>query len=143
MTIPTRLKIGTLAQQTGVAVGALRYYEDRGLLQSQRGSNGYRYYPATAVQQVQFIKKAQALGFSLDEIGEILTIYQRGNLPCQHVRSLLQAKIRQLEQQIQEMAAFKTELEEYRDRWAAPTRLQQGEICPLIETIPLEPLDSH
>jgi len=84
------LKIGAIAKETGVAVGALRYYEKRGLLQSQRGSNGYRYYPATAVQQVQFIKKAQALGFSLDEIGEILTIHQRGNLPCAHVRSLLQ-----------------------------------------------------
>ncbi|MEM8642459.1 MAG: heavy metal-responsive transcriptional regulator [Cyanobacteria bacterium P01_G01_bin.54] len=137
MTTTTGLKIGALANQTGVAVGALRYYEERGLLQSERGRNGYRYYPETAVQQVQFIKKAQALGFALEDIGKILMIHQQGNLPCEQVRSLLQAKIEQLERQIQQTIAFKTELEQYRDHWAAFTPDQPGEICPLIETVPL------
>jgi len=138
MTIALGLKIGEVAKQTGVAVGALRYYETLGLLQSERGDNGYRYYPLASVQQVQFIKKAQALGFSLEEIGEILNVHQRGDMPCELVQSLLQAKIEQLEAQIQEMLAFKADLERYRDRWVAQhPHPQPGDICPLIATIPL------
>ncbi len=138
MAVATRLKIGDVAKQAGIAVGALRYYESLGLLSSERGDNGYRYYLPEAVHQVQFIKKAQALGFSLEDIGEVLTVHQRGDLPCEFVQSLLQDKISQLEQQIAQMTAFKGELEAYRDRWAATQpRPQPGDICPLIETVPL------
>ncbi|NJN01013.1 MAG: heavy metal-responsive transcriptional regulator [Leptolyngbyaceae cyanobacterium SL_1_1] len=138
MVAAARLKIGAVSKQTGIAVGALRYYESLGLLHSERGDNGYRYYPLAAVQQVQFIKKAQSLGFSLEDVGEVLNVHQRGDLPCEFVQSLLQEKIHQLEAQIQEMAAFKSELEQYRDRWAANRpRPQPGDICPLIERLPL------
>ncbi len=134
----TRLKIGTLAKQTGLAVGALRYYEGLGLLHSERGDNGYRYYGPEAVHQVQFIKKAQTLGFSLEDIGEILNVHQQGDVPCQFVQALLQAKIQQLETQIQQMLAFKADLEQYRERWASrPPHPQPGDICPLIERVPL------
>lgn len=69
------LKIGELAKQTGLAVGTLRYYSDQGVLQPiERGNNGYRYYSEDASHQVEFIKKAQALGFSLEEIKQILDI---------------------------------------------------------------------
>jgi DNA-binding transcriptional MerR regulator len=138
MAIAAPLKIGDVARQTGVAVGALRYYESLGLLASQRGDNGYRYYAPAAVHQVQFIKKAQALGFSLEEVGDILTVHERGDVPCGFVQRLLQDKIEQLERQIAEMMAFKGELEAYRDRWAeTQPRPQPGDICPLIETVPL------
>ena len=60
MAVTTRLRIGEVSKQTGIAVGALRYYESLGLLHSERGENGYRYYPLAVVQQVQFIKKAKA-----------------------------------------------------------------------------------
>ena len=132
------LKIGAVAKQTGVAIGALRYYESLGLIQSERGENGYRYYAPDMIHQVQFIKQAQTLGFSLEDIGEILTVHQQGNVPCGFVQELLQAKIQQLETQIQEMVRFKTVLENYRDRWAT-TDLQPkpGGICPLIETLDL------
>ena len=137
-TVGTRLKIGELSKQTGIAVGALRYYEELGLLASKRGSNGYRYYSAPAVRQVLFVKKAQALGFSLEEIGEVLTVHEKGDVPCELVRSLLQEKIEKLAAQIQSMTEFKNGLEQYRDRWAdtKPT-IQPGDICPLIDTIPL------
>lgn len=135
-----RLRIGEVAKQTGLAVGALRYYESLGLLTSERGKNSYRYYSPTAIHQVQFIKKAQAIGFSLEEIGEVMNLHDQGDTPCELVRSLLQEKISQLETQIKQMTAFKAELEEYRDRWTSnqpqPT---SGDICPLIETISLTP----
>ncbi|MGB3573148.1 MAG: heavy metal-responsive transcriptional regulator [Phormidesmis sp.] len=137
--ITSRLKIGEVSQQTGVAVGALRYYEALQLLSSERGRNGYRYYSPTAVKQVQFVKKAQALGFSLEEIKQVLTVHQQGDVPCHLVQSLLQEKIEQLEAQIEEMQTFKDGLVSYRDRWSSSQpRLQPDDICPLIETIDLD-----
>ena len=132
------LKIGQVSKQTGVAVGALRYYERLGLLRSKRAHNGYRTYSPAAVHQVQFIKKAQALGFSLEEIGEVLNLHERGDTPCGLVQSLLQEKIDQLERQIRQMTEFKAELEDYRDRWASnQPQPAPGDICPLIETVSL------
>ena len=134
-----KLKIGELAQKSGVAVGALRYYESLNLLQSERGANGYRYYEPSAIQQIQFIKKAQALGLSLEDIQEILNIHHQGDLPCHFVRSRIQAKIDQLSYQIQEMNRFKATLETYRDRWNEEDSAPKAtDICPLIESIPLD-----
>lgn len=132
------LKIGEVAKQTGIAVGALRYYESLNLISSERGSNGYRYYCPEVRHQVQFIKKAQAIGFSLEDIGEVLNVHKRGNTPCRLVQSLLQEKIDQLETQIKQMTEFKSELEDYRDRWASSQpQPSPGDICPLIETVSL------
>ena len=136
MAVAAGLKIGEVSKQTGVAVGALRYYESLGLLTAKRARNGYRTYPPSAVHQVQFIKKAQALGFSLEEIGEVLTVHAHGDRPCELVRSLLQEKIEQLAVQIEKMTVFKAELEQYRDSWAEnQPRPQPNDICPLIETV--------
>lgn len=138
MDVVTGLKIGAVARQTGVAVGALRYYESLGLIQSERGQNGYRYYLPQTVQQVQFIKKAQTLGFSLEDIGEVLHVHQQGDVPCEFVRSLLQNKIDQLDAQIQQMMAFKADLEQYRDRWATAQPPPSNNICPLIDSISID-----
>ncbi|KAI9129948.1 heavy metal-responsive transcriptional regulator [Acaryochloris sp. CCMEE 5410] len=136
MVVATRLKIGEVSKQTSTSVGALRYYESLGLLESERGANGYRYYSQEAVQQVLFIKKVQALGFSLEDIHEVLTGHQQGDVPCEFVQSLLQDKIEQLEAQIQKMMAFKSELEQYRDSWStAQLHPQPGDICPLIQSV--------
>lgn len=137
--VATRLKIGEVSKRTGVAVGALRYYEDLGLLKSQRGENSYRYYSPEAIRQVQFIKKAQFIGFSLDDISEVLNVHQQGNVPCNLVQSTLQEKIEKIEYQIQEMQVFKNGLEQYRDSWTtSKPHPQPGDICPLIEALPLD-----
>ena len=139
MAVATRLKIGEVSKQTGVAVGALRYYEKLGLLESDRGENSYRYYSPEAVRQVQFVKRAQSLGFTLEDISEVLNVHQQGDMPCDLVQSILQEKIEKLEVQIKEMKSFKKGLVEYRDSWAASKpHPQPGDICPLIEKIPLD-----
>lgn len=133
----TRLKIGEIAKQTGVSVGTLRYYEDLRLIYpAERGNNGYRYYTPDTTQQVHFIKQAQVLGFSLDEIRRILDVRDRGELPCDLVRALLKHKIEYLDEQIQQMLAFKVQLEEYRDRWSTLNDLQlSDQVCPLIDSV--------
>ncbi|MEL6441151.1 MAG: heavy metal-responsive transcriptional regulator [Cyanobacteria bacterium J06621_8] len=136
-----RLKIGELAKQTGLAVGALRYYSDLGLLHPvTRGDNGYRYYSQNAIKQVEFIKKAQAIGFTLQEIKTILEVKNRGEKPCSLVQNLLNNKIAQLEIQIERMSLFKQELEEYRTSWInAPNPEQDAqEVCPLISSVSLK-----
>lgn len=138
MSKTTYLKIGELAKQTNLAVGTLRYYSDLGLLLPvQRGENGYRYYSQDAASQVQFIKKAQALGFTLEEIKQILDVRDRGEKPCNLVQSLLNEKIEQLEIQIQRMTWFKKELEEYRASWINNPDLESNseEVCPLISSV--------
>ena len=133
------LKIGDVAKHTGVAVGALRYYESLDLLTpAERKSNGYRYYHPDAIQQVQFIKKAQTLGFSLEDIGRILAVRHQGKLPCDLVQDLLKTKIEHLESQIQQMKAFKQELEGYQKDWANIPQTEDSEaVCPLIAALPL------
>ena len=141
MSRSTYLKIGELAKQTGLAVGTLRYYSDLGLLQPiQRGDNGYRYYSQNASKQVEFIKKAQAIGFSLEEIKTILDVRDRGEKPCSLVQDLLNDKIEQLEIQIRKMTSFKQELEEYRTSWInnPNPRSDSQDICPLISSISLD-----
>ena len=87
---------------------------------------------------MQFISNAQAIGFSLEEIGEVLNLHEKGDTPCGLVQSLLQEKIDQLETQIQQMVMFKSELEDYRDQWASNhPQPESGDICPLIETVNL------
>ena len=135
------LKIGELAKQTGIAVGTLRYYSDLGLLLPvHRGDNGYRYYSEDASSQVQFIKKAQAIGFTLEEIKQILDVRDRGEKPCSLVQTLLDNKIEQLEIQIKKMTLFKRELETYRADWqsSSEVELQPQEVCPLISRVSVE-----
>ena len=135
------LKIGELARATGLTVGTLRYYSDIGLLQPvHRAENNYRYYAQNASEQVQFIKKAQALGFTLEEIKQILDVRNGGEIPCDLVQSLLENKIEQLAIQIKQMTLFKGELEEYRAIWAKKpeSNLKQEEVCPLIDSVFLQ-----
>jgi len=79
-------RIGDVARAAGVNVETLRYYERRGLLRPTRALNGYRSYDAAAARRVRFIRRAQALGFSLNEIDELLAL--RALITC-HRRLLV------------------------------------------------------
>lgn len=141
MTTTTLLKIGEIAKKTKVSVGTLRYYETLKLLHPvDRGDNGYRYYSLETIQQVQFIKKAQSLGFSLEEIRQIMEVRYYGEPPCALVKQLLNKKIEALDEQIKLMISFKLELVAYQERWAIDGDWKENnqEICPLIATVPLD-----
>jgi DNA-binding transcriptional MerR regulator len=132
------LKIGQVAEQTGVAVGTLRYYENLGLLApDQRSESGYRYYTPEAVRQVRFIKKAQTLQFSLADIQKILGVRHQGQTACPLVRDLLQQKISELNTHIQQMQHLKAQLEDYQTRWASypDDPPHHAELCSLIEEV--------
>ena len=102
-----------------------------------RSSSGYRYYTADAARQVQFIKKAQRLNFSLQEIQQILVSRRQGMAVCPLVQDLLSHKIDLLEEQIQQMSAFKAELEAYKKLWTArhSDNPDSEQLCSLIEGV--------
>jgi MerR family transcriptional regulator, copper efflux regulator len=109
------LRIGALASKTGVTVEALRYYEKRGLLQpAARRSTGYREYTADTIRLVRFIKRAQALGFSLTEVEELVRLRERawaGDAPRQ-LRVAAISKIEDIELRIRQLSALRDALAE-------------------------------
>ena len=75
------LTIGDVANRTGSATSTLRFYEDRGLIHSRRNEVGYRHYEPEVIRRVSFIRTAQRVGLSLDEIGEALGSLPNGRTP--------------------------------------------------------------
>ena len=105
------LKIGEVAERGGVSLQAIRYYEREGLLpKPPRLASGYRMFPDTAVRRVQFIKRAQELGFSLAEIRELLSLRENADAGAQDMRERARAKVADIEQKIRRLRAMKSAL---------------------------------
>lgn len=100
------LQIGEVATYSGVSVDTVRYYERLSLLPSApRTRGGYRVFSSKAVDQIKFIKQAQELGFSLDEIKGLLAT--GGSEECVQVRDLLRSKLAEMDEKIRKLRAFR------------------------------------
>ena len=100
--------IGKLAKDIGIGAGALRYYERLGLLPpASRTASGYRVYGTDAATRLRFIRRAQALGFSLEEIAELLALSDNPRARARDVKRVTQAKIADLEQRIDALKRMK------------------------------------
>lgn len=107
------LTIGQLAKQADVNVETVRYYERRGLIpEPPRRDSGYRQYSQDFVLRIQFIKRAQELGFSLKEIEELLALQVESKAVCDDVREQAQLKIADVEAKIQMLQRIKNTLTE-------------------------------
>ena len=92
------------AARTGIPVGLLRQWERRyGVVTPQRSTSGYRRYDEQALAQLAFVKKAQGLGFSLDDIKRILDLGRAGRAPCSTVLELTQQHICELDARIERL----------------------------------------
>jgi MerR family mercuric resistance operon transcriptional regulator len=131
-------RIGEIAHQTGVSVETLRYYEKRRLLSAPpRTEGGFRLYSEDTVQQVRFIKQAQSLGLTLDDVQQLLTGRQRRPhlASCRKVRDLLAGRIEDIDARIKELREFRRTLHEH---WLACERAlaTAGDpACPTIEAL--------
>jgi DNA-binding transcriptional MerR regulator len=102
------LTIGDVAEEAKVNNETLRYYERRGLLTTPpRSPSNYRLYSAETVRRVRFIKGAQALGFSLQEIMELLSLRAEPETSCEDIRERAQAKIAAIEAKMASLQAMK------------------------------------
>lgn len=109
--MPNGLRIGTVAAQTGLTVDAIRFYEKQLLLdRAPRSEGGFRLFGVKDVQRIQFIRRAQKLGFSLPEIRELLALQTEGEPACSHVRDLLRTKIIAVRDKIRELEHLKAQL---------------------------------
>ena len=112
------LRIGDLAARAGVSVDALRYYERRGLLRpTGRRASGYREYPPEAAGLVRFIKRAQALGFTLAEVEELVRLRADARQPTAALaaRDLDRAKIADIDARVRQLTALRGALVELVD----------------------------
>lgn len=105
------VRTGEVAAQADVNTQTLRYYERRGLLpEPGRTASGYRAYPPDAVRIVRFIKQAQRLGFTLDDIEELLHLAGGGPNSCESARAMAGAQIADLEGRIAELEGMRSAL---------------------------------
>lgn len=103
-----RLTIGEVAKQAQVRIETLRYYERLGLVAPPpRNGSNYRLYPQETVRRVQFIKRAQQLGFSLKDITELLALRATPETPCADIRTRAVAQIDAIEGKIRALHAMK------------------------------------
>ena len=105
------MRIGQLADQTGVTVQTVRYYERRGLLKNTaRLASGYRYYSADAVRRIRFIKRSQELGYTLVEIASLLELSETRPHDTAKARSIVETRIRNIDDKIRDLQRMRDEL---------------------------------
>lgn len=106
------VRIGEVAERSGVSIDTVRYYERRNLLPpAPRTAGGYRIFTSETIDRVVFIKQSQELGFSLDEIATLLST--NGPTECRSVRDLLDAKLTELNARLKSMHEFHDKLTRY------------------------------
>jgi DNA-binding transcriptional MerR regulator len=131
-------RIGEIAERAGVSVETLRYYEKRRLLNAPaRTEGGFRVYSDAAVHQVKFIKQAQALGLTLDDIQQLTA----GRLPtnhapsCRKVRELLTRRIDDIDARIKELRDFRRTLHDHLAACDQALASAAEPTCPTIEAL--------
>jgi DNA-binding transcriptional MerR regulator len=129
------VRIGELAARVGVNPKTVRYYEGIELLpEPPRTPSGYRDYGEQDVARLVFIKTAQRLNVSLDEIREILRIGERGERPCDYVLTVLTRQVAELDDRIAEMQRLRTHLVDLQQR-AESIPEEAPSFCRLIEHV--------
>lgn len=121
------MRIGQLAEAVGATTKTLRFYEERGLLPpAQRTPSGYRDYPPDAAARVEFIHRGQAAGLTLAQIRQIIDVRDRGQAPCEHVRDLLDARLADIDHQLQQLTTLRATIADLRQQATRPA----PESCP-------------
>ncbi len=124
------LTIGRLAKAAGVGVETVRYYQSRGLLRVPAANGRFRVYSASTVHRIAFIKRAQALGFTLDEVRSLLDMEDGRNRRA--IQSVAEARLGEIEKKLADLQRLRGVLSDllHRCRQSGPTQP-----CPIIETL--------
>ena len=126
----TKMTISKVAQQAGVGIEAIRYYQRLGLIQEpSKPSQGYRHYPQLVITQIRFIKRAQNLGFTLKEIRLLLSL---GEQQCSETRELAGVKLKLVQNKIQDLQSIEHTLKDLIQHCESR---KENEACPIIYSI--------
>ncbi|MCE9679906.1 Zn(2+)-responsive transcriptional regulator [Shewanella sp. AS1] len=128
-------RIGELASECEVKADTLRFYEKHGLLApSMRSDAGYRLYTQQDAQRLRFILRAKAVGFTLAEITELLSIeLDKSNWACSDVKGMVDIKLTQVEAKIAELDAFRVSLQRLSDACCGGP--ESAEHCSILEAL--------
>ena len=129
------VRIGELAQRSGLSVKTLRYYEEIGLLAAPpRTEGGYRDYNPTVLGRLEFVRAAQAVGLTLGEIREVIAFRERGDVPCNHVLDLIRHHATEVDQRISELQRLRNDLDQLarRARVLDPAECPESVVCHLL-----------
>jgi len=133
------LKIGEVADGSGVNLQTIRYYERKGLVpEPHRSSSGYRMYSHDTVRRIRFIKRAQELGFSLKEIKELLALQFHSEISSTEVRARVQAKLADVEEKLRALNAIKQALIHLACSCSGEGPVSQ---CPILKSLDSEEYD--
>jgi DNA-binding transcriptional MerR regulator len=122
------LQIGEVAKRAGVTIDTLRYYEKVKLLpRAIRSSGGFRLFATEHIARVRFIKQAQELGFTLDEVRDVLAT--GGTEECQKVRDLLKRKIVEMDERLKSMKNFRRVLARHLSACEAELKKHHNSAC--------------
>ncbi|MDD3762945.1 MAG: MerR family transcriptional regulator [Pseudomonadota bacterium] len=137
-TAPALHTVSALAERTGLSAHAIRLYLRRGLLRaSRRSSAGYQLFDDDDAQRLRFIRVAQSLGFTLNEIGEIIDHGRRRESPCPMVRTTIQARLDEARRELDALQAMRKRMQQSVEVWnTLPDAVPTGnDICHLITAI--------
>lgn len=128
-----KLSIGELARHANVNIETIRYYERRGLLpKPPRNESGHRQYSIDDVRQTDFIKRCQALGFSLVEITEILELRITPDSTCADMKSRVEGKLSSVDKKIEELNRIRNALDRLRKKCTGKGPIGK---CPILEEL--------
>lgn len=129
------LKISELAAQTGLSAHTIRFYEKHGLISaSERSEAGYRYYSDADIRRAEFVKTARNIGFSLDDIGQLLSIrLDKGSHSCQEVTDITRHKLDEVNSRIAELKLMQQTLERLLDSCGGGP--EDATHCSIIEAL--------
>jgi len=126
------MNIGEAAKASGVSAKMIRHYESVGLFpEALRTESGYRQYGEKELSTLRFIRHSRDLGFSIEQIRELLGLWQNRRRPSRQVKALAQAHIQELEEKLQELQAMKATLEHLVHCCHGDDRPD----CPIIDTL--------
>jgi len=131
------MTVADLSKHSGVTSHAVRYYSRIGLLKPGRNpENGYRIFDRTDISRLRFIRQAQSLGFTLEEVADILEESGKGNSPCPKVREILRHRIEENRHKLEELKNLQERMEHALVHWAGmPDGMPDGHsVCHLIES---------
>ena len=136
---------GEVARDLGIGVQTLHYYEREGLIPApKRAANGYRVYDTALVDRVRFVRKAQALGLTLEDTRAVVQLADRGSCPCGHVHAALAERLKEVDERLKELRSFRSDLASLVKRAAHVTAEAQrtggarssAKLCAIVEEAP-------
>lgn len=130
--------IGDVARRADVTPATIRYYEEIGLLTPPpRSAGGYRRYSQAALHEIDFIKKGQSLGFSLEEISEILQLSRAGTAPCSRVLELAERNLVAVDERMRHLRVFRDRLTSQIKKWRGKAIPNCNGLCEIINSVDL------